>query len=193
MIGIAVHRFDQPFYGLFCDCVAQCARQRGYGLVVSVCGDDFEETIAETYQLNADGWIFFADAITLRCVCHLKQDYPVILAGGYLGDGELDAVMMPNVDASCYAANWLIEHSDGRIGMTGASFEIYEKDAIDLDPTPQWLRHIQDRDTDMRLHGYLLALQDHALQLDWTIIRPVRKLIEIEGEKAQVPTTAYRL
>ena len=57
MIGIAVHRFDQPFYGLFCDCVAQCARQRGYGLVVSVCGDDFEETIKETYQLNADGWI----------------------------------------------------------------------------------------------------------------------------------------
>ena len=184
MIGITVPRFDQPFCSLFCDCVAQYAHQEGYGLVVSVFGDNFEETIKETYQLNADGWIFFADATILRRIRHLKQDYPVVLAGDYLGDGELDAVMMPNVDASRYATNWLIEHSDGHVGMIGASFETYEQDAKDPDSIPQRLRHTRDRNTDMRLHGYLLALQDHAIQPDWTIIRPVRKLIEAEGERA---------
>lgn len=184
MLGITVPRFDQPFCSLFCDCVALCAHEHGYGLVVSVFGDDFNGTIKETYQLNADGWIFFADATILRGVKSLKQAYPVVLAGDYLGDGQLDTVMMPNVEASRYVTGWLMDHSDGRVGMIGASFDFYAQDSMDPQPIPARIAQTYDRNTDMRLHGYLQALKDHDNPVDWNLIRPVRKLTEAEGESA---------
>lgn len=128
--------------------------------------------IKETYQLNADVCIYFADATVLCKAGSLKQDRPVALAGNCLSDRSLDAIMMPNTEAARSAAGWLAKHSKARVAMIMASADHYVRDSAEPGPMPECIARSRDLNTDMLLHG---------LPTDWDISIAVPGRAQVVG------------
>ena len=187
MIGLAMPGFNQPFTGLFCDVVSRLAHKQGYGLVITTYedkGGSLEDIIDETYKLNADGWIFFANQPLKDHGAILNQHYPVVLVGDFSAYGQTDAVVMPNVEAAKYATNWLYEHGGETVAFVGAPPEIFDEAGGVSESVIDRIDSFAEGNTTLRLKGYIEAHRERGAEVDWQLVQPIAGITREEGEAA---------
>ncbi|WP_164514708.1 LacI family DNA-binding transcriptional regulator [Bifidobacterium goeldii] len=183
MLGVAIPYFDQPFCPMFVEYVARFSRERGYGLVISLYGRDIDSAVNEARRINADGWIILSDVSLEGNDEAFSQDFPIVLAGDCLGAGTVDAVMMPNVEASAYATQWLFDHGCERVGMIGASPRLFDESGQFIPGELDRVMHAVERNVDMRFRGYAQAVARNTMPLDASIALPAAAITRQEGER----------
>lgn len=172
LIGLGIFDFSQPFAPYLADKVIDAARRRGYGVITCTYGFDGEglpSIIDETYRLGADGWLFFAVRPLEAAI--LDQSYPIVLAGDYWAHDKVDWVTMPNEQAMHDVTARLIETGARRIALVGAPMDMRN------------LRRImaaKEGTAELRMQGYLRALEEAGLPIDWNVVVPC-DLINREG------------
>ncbi len=174
MIGLAVPGFVNPFFGELCDTVAEYARSKGYGLVIETyrnCAGGLEELIDETYQANADGWIFLTDRPLNKRGAVLEQTYPVVLMGDFPAFGKVDSISMPDADGAEYATRWLVTHGCRRVAFIGAPPELFADGSLS-DATVDEVLARHEGNMSLRLCGYIRALRQQGVGLDWDLVVP---------------------
>lgn len=172
LIGLAVPGFTNPFFGLFCDAVARCVRDRGYGLVISTygdCPDGIEDLIDETYHINADGWVFLTDRPLRDKGAVLRQSYPVVLTGDFPAYGKVDSVTMPDTEGAEYAVNWLFANGCERVAFVGAPPDLAEALRAGRE-TADAVLAAHPGNMSMRMRGYLSALRANGRELDLDLV-----------------------
>ena len=184
IIGIAVPGFSNPFFGLLCDTVAKYARTHGYGLTISTYSDlagGLDGLIDETYEINADGWIFLTDRPIPHNSDILKQRYPVVLIGDFPAYGKVDTVSMPDADGAEYATRWLLDHGCRRVAFIGAPPAIFnELNSTTVDE----LLSQHEGNMSLRLRGYIRALRAYGIPIDWNLVVPCDFMEREDGERA---------
>lgn len=182
MLGVAIPYFDQPFCPMFVEYVARFTRERGYGLVISLYGCDVDAAVAEARKINADGWIILSDVPVDGNEEVFGQDFPIVLAGDCLGQGTVDAVMMPNVEAADYATQWLFDHGCERVGMIGVAQRLVDDNGCFVSEELDRAMHAVERNVDMRFRGYAQAVVRNGRSLDSSIVVAVSAITRQEGE-----------
>lgn len=122
LIGLNIFDFSQPFAPYLADCVIASAKRREYGVIINTYGmsvNGLPESIADTYRLGADGWIFFTGMPLAQEGQLLHQPYPLVLAGDYLSYGKSDMVTMPNIDSVCATVGKLLDSGVDDIALIG--------------------------------------------------------------------------
>ena len=186
MIGLAVPGFVNPFFGLFCDSVAQYAKEKDYSVVISTYRDRpicLEGLIDETYQVNADGWIFLTDRPLENRGAVLKQSYPVVLTGDFPAFDKADSVAMPDADGAEYAVQWLLDHGCKRVAFIGATPALFDETRLENSALDTILAK-HEGNMSLRLRGYVRALRAAGIALDWDLIVPCDFMEREDGEKA---------
>ena len=174
LIGLGIFDFSQPFAPYLTDKVIDAARSQGYGVITCTYGNDqqgLSSIIDETYRLGADGWLFFAVQPLEEDATILDQSYPVVLMGEYSSYGKTDWVTMSNEQALYELTTNLIKSGFERIALIGAPMDMRNLDRI---------MSSSEGMSELRMRGYLRALNNSGIPVDWNLVVPC-DLINREG------------
>ena len=188
IIGLAIPGFSNPFFGLFCDEVVNYARGKGYGVIISTyngLSGGLEGVVDETYHVNADGWIFLTDRPLRKKGEVLSQSYPVVLTGDFPAFGKTDSVSMPNADGGEYATTWLLEHGCKHVAFMGTPPDLFSRKGVDGVKLDEMLVH-HEGNMSLRFQGYVRALRNKGIELDWDLVVPCDFADREDGENAML-------
>lgn len=177
LIGLCIFDFSQPFASYLADKVIEAARRKNYGVIICTYGINYDLSaiLNETYQLGADGWIFFTNK-TLREIDRiLDQSYPIVLAGDYLSYGKVDWVTMPNAEAFEYITGELLDSGQRKISLVGAPSDMRNLDRI---------MQSEEGTPELRMQGYVNAFSKRNIPIDWNMVVPCELLNQEDGVKA---------
>ena len=165
IIGLAIMAFDQPWTAMYAGELIRAARRHGYSLVIDTYDDGgLSSIIDETYRVNADGWVFYADQPLADCKDMLKQRYPVVLTGDSLAYGLVDSVTMPNVQPIYDITSALIAKGVECIGLIGAPDDLVVKHRLgDVNSLREGTRIL-------RTQGYCRAFADAGIDVNENVV-----------------------
>ncbi|MBT1166580.1 LacI family DNA-binding transcriptional regulator [Bifidobacterium simiarum] len=187
LLGLAVPGFTNPFFGLFCDEVSSYARSKGYGVVISTYGnmdEGLDGLIDETYHVNADGWIFLTDRPLKKRGSVLRQSYPVVLTGDFPAFAQADSVSMPDADGAEYATTWLLDHGCKRVAFLGTPPDLFGKKGVADKAKLEEMLVKHEGNMSLRFRGYIRALREKGIDLDWDLVVPCDFMDRESGEGA---------
>ncbi|KAB7789293.1 LacI family DNA-binding transcriptional regulator [Bifidobacterium cebidarum] len=165
IIGLALMAFEQPWTSMYAGEIIKSARKRGYSVVIDTYGDDgLSSIIDETYCVNADGWIYYADRPLSRRGRLLQQRYPVVLTGESLSYGLVDSVTMPNLQPIYEIATALIRQGVQCIGLIGAPDDLVKEGRLDE------IRDLKEGTRVLRTQGYYQAFADAGLSVNTDVV-----------------------
>lgn len=184
LIGVAIFDFSQPFSPLLLDQIIRIADERGYGVIISTYGfkaNGIEDIIDQMDRVAVDGWVFFSDRPLHDRGVILEQQYPMVLTGDYLSYGKTDSVTMPNVEAVHEVTSRLISLGCKRIGLIGAPSGMTAGDI-----TGQGLCRYAEGTRELRVRGYVTAMQEAGLPVDLSIVVAAESWTNMGGMRATV-------
>lgn len=158
VIGLAIPELRQNYFAELADAVIRAAERRQVEVLVNQTGATREGEIAalsgDRLRLT-DGLLFSPEQLGQDDVGLLDVSFPLVLLGERIFDGPTDHVTMHNVGAARAATRHLIEIGRTRIAVIGAH------------PT----RHDDIRSANLRIRGYLEALEEAGLPHDPELVR----------------------
>ena len=179
-IGLAIGGFDSPFYTQLLEGVIDEATAKGYTVTISTYNQlegGVEELIREAPYSNADGWIVYASHPLEDEGKVLEGEYPIVQCGNYTAFGKADLVTLDNRGTLRETTQLLIDRGCSRIaalcapeGITRDTY--HRRDAV---------RGAAVID---RLEGYIDALRDNGLPVDWSLIPDGRRWTMAGGASA---------
>lgn len=165
LVGLAVMDFDQPWASMYAGEIIKAARKRGYGVVIDTYGGGgLDSIIAETYRVNADGWIYYPDRPLADGGRVLKQRYPIVLTGESLSHGLVDSVTMPNFQPIREITAMLIGQGVECVGLIGAPDDLVREGRLGD------VLALREGTRQLRTQGYYRAFADAGAVVDTDVI-----------------------
>ncbi|GAB3649227.1 LacI family DNA-binding transcriptional regulator [Glycomyces tarimensis] len=158
VIGLAVPRVNDAYFGVLAEQVIERARRRGFHVAIEQTGAAAEgeyEAIAHSHTLQFDGLILSAVGLDPKDQRLPGGDFPIVLLGERDFEGAFDHVAMPNEEGTKAAVEHLIERGCRRIALVTGG---------DLSGVNVVTR---------RREGYLEALREHGLEADPALYEPL--------------------
>ncbi|KAB8289741.1 LacI family DNA-binding transcriptional regulator [Bifidobacterium avesanii] len=179
-IGLAIGGFDSPFYTQLLEGVIEESTAKGYTVTISTYNQlegGVEELIREAPYSNADGWIVYASHPLADEGKVLEGEYPIVQCGNYTAFGKADLITLDNRGSFRETTQLLLDRGCTRIaalcapeGITRDTY--HRKDAV---------RGAAVID---RLEGYIDALRDNGVDVDWSLIPDGRRWTMAGGASA---------
>ena len=165
-IGFAIGDFEGTFATQLLEGVIEEAASNGFTVIVYTYGrleGGVETLIREAPYSNADGWIVYVDRPLEHEGGAFDGDYPIVQCGNHTAFGKADLVTLDNRGAFRETTQLLIDRGCRRIAALcapeGITRETYHtRDAV---------RGAAVID---RLEGYLDALRDNGMPVDWSLV-----------------------
>ncbi|MFT8357109.1 MAG: LacI family DNA-binding transcriptional regulator [Bifidobacterium aquikefiri] len=175
LIGLGIFDFAQPFAPYFADKVIEAARRKGYGVIISTYESEesgIAEIIRRNQEVSAAGWIYFNDQPLTHEGEILEQPYPIVVAGDYLTYDKVDSVTMQNYEPIKLVTKRLHVSGCTKIAVLGSPTG---------NPRREDFESAQEGTAWLRIKGYLDALKELHVAVDWSMLIPCKKLRERDG------------
>lgn len=159
VIGLAVPSLRENYFAELADAVIRAAEKRGLGVMVEqTMGQREAELLAVSTSRPRflDGLLFSPVSLGQGDAEALAVDGPLVLLGERIFDGPTDHVTMHNMSSAQAATEHLLEIGRRRIALVGA--DLHGDDAASS--------------ANLRLKGYIHALEQAGIQVDPTLVRP---------------------
>lgn len=159
VIGLAVPSLRESYFAELADAVIRAAERRGLSVMVEQTGG---QRAAELLAVSTsrprflDGLLFSPVSLGQADAGALVVDGPLVLLGERIFDGPTDHVTMHNMSSAQAAVEHLIEIGRRRIALVGADLAGGD----------------EANSSNLRLGGYLRALEEAGIALDPTLVRP---------------------
>lgn len=181
-IGLAIGGFDSPFYSQLLEGVIEEAHAHGFTVTISTYNHldgGVDTLLREAPYSNADGWIVYVNHPLGDGGAALDIDYPIVQCGNYTAYGRADLITLDNQAALKDATQALIDRGCTRIGALCAPLGIDRDTYHKRDAVP-------GAATIARLEGYISALQDNGMDVNWDYIPAGRRWTIAGGASAIV-------
>lgn len=158
VIGLAVPSLRENYFAELADAVIRAAERRGLGVMVEQTSGqrDAELRVVSTSRPRfLDGLLFSPVSLGQGDADALALDRPLVLLGERIFGGPTDHVTMHNESSAQAAVEHLLALGRRRIALVGA--ELGGDDEVNS--------------ANLRLHGYLRALQGAGIQVDPALVR----------------------
>lgn len=163
VIGLAVPSLRENYFAELADEVIRAAEKRGLGVMVEQTSGDRESelrAVSGNRPRFLDGLLFSPVSLGQADAQALPGDGPLVLLGERIFGGPTDHVTMHNMSSSQAAVEHLLEIGRRRIALIGA--DLHGAD--------------EASSANLRLRGYLRALEAAGIELDPTLVRPTAML-----------------
>ncbi|SFR91961.1 transcriptional regulator, LacI family [Microbacterium sp. cf046] len=163
VIGLAVPSLRENYFAELADSVIRAAAQRGLGVMVEQTFGQREaelEAVANSRPRFLDGLLFSPVSLGQEDAEALSLDGPLVLLGERIFGGPTDHVTMHNTSSSQAAVEHLLEIGRRRIALIGA--DLHGGD--------------EASSANLRLKGYLRALEQAGIDVDPSLVRPTEML-----------------
>ncbi len=159
VIGLAVPSLRENYFAELADAVIRAAEKRGLGVMVEQTSGQREaelRAVSASRPRFLDGLLFSPVSLGQADAEALAVDRPLVLLGERIFDGPTDHVTMHNMSSAQAAVEHLLSLDRGRIALVGADLE----------------RSDETNSANLRLRGYLRALEQAGIELDPSLVRP---------------------
>ncbi len=149
------HVFANAFWSLTFLGLSEACIRRGYFASLNVISSELDQSLKHRILKghSMDGYVLIGYEVAAEAVDVVQQmDKPMVILGHDVENAHLPSVDVDNVDGAYKATRYLIELGHRRIGLIAGRMEAQEA-----------------RD---RVNGFNMALQDHELEADKTLIYP---------------------
>jgi DNA-binding LacI/PurR family transcriptional regulator len=159
VIGLAVPSLRENYFAELADAVIRAAEKRGLGVMVEQTSGQRDaelRAVSTSRPRFLDGLLFSPVSLGQDDAEALLVDGPLVLLGERIFGGPTDHVTMHNMSSAQAAVEHLLEIGRRRIALIGA----------DLDGGDE------PNSANLRLRGYLRALEGAGIDLDPALVRP---------------------
>jgi DNA-binding LacI/PurR family transcriptional regulator len=159
VIGLAVPSLRENYFAELADADIRAEEKTGLGVMVEQTGGERNaelRAVSTTRPRFLDGLLFSPVSLGQEDAEALAVDAPLVLLGERIFGGPTDHVTMHNTSSSQAAVGHLIAIGRRRIALIGA--DLHDGD--------------EASSANLRLRGYLRALEQAGIELDPTLVRP---------------------
>lgn len=159
VIGLAVPSLRENYFAELADSVIRAAEKRGLGVMVEQTSGQRDaelRAVSTSRPRFLDGLLFSPVSLGQGDAQALTVDGPLVLLGERIFDGPTDHVTMHNMSSAQAAVEHLLEIGRRRIALIGADLNGGE----------------EPNSANLRLRGYLRAIEAAGIGLDETLVRP---------------------
>jgi DNA-binding LacI/PurR family transcriptional regulator len=159
VIGLAVPSLRENYFAELADSVIRAAEKRGLGVMVEQTSGQRDaelRAVSGNRPRFLDGLLFSPVSLGQDDAEALNVDSPLVLLGERIFGGPTDHVTMHNTSSAQAAVEHLLEIGRRRIALVGA--DLHGSD--------------EANSANLRLHGYLQALEHAGIDLDPQLVRP---------------------
>lgn len=159
VIGLAVPSLRENYFAELADAVIRAAERRGLGVMVEQTSGHRDTELAVVSGSRPrflDGLLFSPVSLGQEDAEALDVAIPLVLLGERIFGGPTDHVTMHNTSSSQAAVEHLLSIGRRRIAVIGADLEGGDEASS----------------ANLRLKGYLHALENAGIQLDPSLVRP---------------------
>ena len=169
LIGLAVPRLTEPYFGDVAAAVIDAAAARGLSVLVEQTGGEFvreNDVLLGRRPTIVDGLIFSPIAVTQAALDEASPAVPLVLLGEHLMASQRSRVAADNVAASAQAVGHLLGLGRRRVAAVGAK------------------RGSTAATAELRLAGYERALTEAGIRLDPALEVPTADFTRAAGIRA---------
>lgn len=159
VIGLAVPSLRENYFAELADAVIRAAEKRGLGVMVEQTSGQRDaelQAVASSRPRFLDGLLFSPVSLGQEDAAALAVDGPLVLLGERIFGGPTDHVTMHNMSSAQAAVEHLLSIGRSRIALVGA--DLHGGD--------------EPSSANLRLKGYVRALEQAGIDLDPTLVRP---------------------
>jgi DNA-binding LacI/PurR family transcriptional regulator len=159
VIGLAVPSLRENYFAELADAVIRAAEKRGLGVMVEQTSGQRDaelRAVSTSRPRFLDGLLFSPVSLGQDDAGALVIDGPLVLLGERIFDGPTDHVTMHNISSAQSAVDHLLSVGRRRIALVGADLAAGD----------------ETNSANLRLRGYLRALEQAGLEVDPALVRP---------------------